>query len=167
MEKTVNIYALEMNKPMEYLPGRRYGIIKEKFSLTSAIIFHLLLLPLIIGAIFNPKLWVIVIILAGLCFWRSASNVTVFDFHERKIFRGKKFNPQKTEKLKFVSFSEIDHLSCRPAYFRQGRVQLALLAVKHDGTAISLCQVTPKHFNTLLELLPELAEKMGKLPIIY
>ncbi|MBO5821774.1 MAG: DUF3592 domain-containing protein [Lentisphaeria bacterium] len=167
MEKPANIYAPEMNKPMEYLPGRRYGIIKEGAFAVTGIIWIFMLLPAVAGAIFNPGLWIIVVMLGAVCFLRSVSNVTVFDFYERKFFRGRKFDPQKTEKLKFISFSEIDHLSCRPAYFRQGRVHLALLAVKHDGSAVSLCQVSAKHLNTLLELLPELAEKMGKLPIIY
>ena len=167
MEKLNNLHAPQMNKPMEYLPGRRYGIIKEGAFAVTGIIWILMLLPAVAAAIFNPGLWIIVIMLGAVCFLRSVSNVTVFDFHEQKFFRGKKFDPQKTEKLKFVSFSEIDHLSCRLSYIHQANRQIALLAVKHDGSAIPLCQVTPKHFNTLLELLPELAEKMGKLPIIY
>ena len=107
----------------------------------------------------------------------NTGEMTAFDFQEKKIFCGRcrRFSPEMTEKMKSASFSEVDHLCLslfeieRPAG-RHGTVMvkyIGLLAVKSDGDAIPLCRATKYNLPLLLALLPDLAEKMGHLPITF
>lgn len=42
-----------------------------------------------------------------------------------------------------------------------------LSAVGRDGTIVPLCRGSTGNLRLLLDILPELAEKMGHVPIIY
>ena len=70
------------------------------------------------------------------------------------------------EHMEVLPFSEVDHLSCERVWRKNG-YQIGIFAVKRDGTQIPVCKASPRHLALLLELLPELAEKMGHLPITY
>ena len=119
-------------------------------------------------------------VIGGLGFWSyyySLGEMTVFDFQEKRIFYGRcrRFSQEMTGKMKSASFSEVDHLCLSLFELEQlagkhGTVMvkcIGLLAVKSDGDAIPLCRATKHNLPLLLALLPDLAEKMGHLPITF
>ncbi|MBO4491130.1 MAG: DUF3592 domain-containing protein [Lentisphaeria bacterium] len=162
--------GLEMNRPMEYREDFRYGIIREHKTLFSKIVFALVFLAGVALAFAVPLVWLGVAITGTVIFFLFFPWMTVFDFQEKKIYRCRRFHPEKFASIKFVSFSEIDHLSVSDSVQskrnRSGR-RIGLFAVKQDGTQVPICGAVYRNLGVLLELLPELAEKMGHLPILF
>ena len=177
---------IELSHPMEYQQENRYGILQPCFEKSIYIIFAIPL-GLAVPALFTHSFWPILFLsaagiaflVAGLAFfgyYYSAGEMTVFDFHEKKILYGRcrRFRPENTGKMKSVSFSEIDHLSLAlfeiERHTKSGTVivkYISLLAVKSDGDCIPLCKASKYHLPRLLALAPDLAEKMGHLLITH
>ena len=93
--------------------------------------------------------------------------MTVFDFQEKKFFCCRSFNPEKAAKMNTFPFAKVNHLCCNTLWTRNSDRYIGVFAVTHDGYKLPLFKVTRKHLELLLELLPELAEKMGNIPITY
>ena len=163
-------FDIEANRPVEYREDSRYGIIRERKSKFSCFVFAAVLIAGIALAFAVPLVWLGVAITGTVIFFLFFPWMTVFDFEEKKIFRCRRFQPEKFASLKFVSFSEIDHLSVSDSTLnrkKHGGRFIGLVAVKRDGTKIPICGTSCRNLGLLLELLPELAEKMGHLPILF
>ena len=163
-------FDIEANRPVEYREDSRYGIIRERKSKFSCFVFAAVLLAGIALAFAVPLVWLGVAITGTVIFFLFFPWMTVFDFQEKKIYRCRRFRPEKFASIKFVSFFEIDHLSVSVSVQskrnRSGR-RIGLFAVKQDGTQVPICGASCRNLGLLLELLPELAEKMGHLPILF
>ena len=162
----VSFSEVEMKHKMEYPHAYRYGVIQEKTSPITYIVFGVLLLLSVAVALIIPLCWIVVIGIGFVFYSSYAPKVKVFDFQEKKLFSGKCFHPETAAKMKSVSFSGIDHLSC-VLLRRNGSRFVGIFAVKPDGTNIPICKVSRNRLDLLLELLPELASKMGNLPITF
>ena len=162
----VALNNVELRQKMEY-QNSRYGIIRQDVSKFTYIIWSILLLLAVTAAVFVPLCWITVFIVGLVVYTLYAPRMTVFDFQEKKFFCCKRFNPEKAEKMKALSFDKVDHLCCN-AFFRGNTGQfIGVFAVTHDGYKLPLFKVARKRLDLLLELLPELAEKMGHTPITY
>lgn len=163
-------FDIEANRPVEYREDSRYGIIRERKSKFSCFVFAAVLIAGIALAFAVPLVWLGVAITGTVIFFLFFPWMTVFDFQEKKIYRCRRFRPEKFDSMRSVSFSEIDHLSVSVSVQskrnRSGR-RIGLFAVKHDGTKVPVCGASCRNLGLLLELLPELAEKMGHLPILF
>lgn len=167
MERRAILYnRVELRQKMEYLQSSRFGVIRENVSKFSVVILGIWFLLSVTATIFIPACWTLVVISGLLVFSLYKPHVTVFDFQEKKILSGSRFHPEKMEHMEVLPFSDVDHLSCERVWRKNG-YQIGIFAVKHDGTKIPVCKASPRHLELLLELLPELAEKMGHLPITY
>ena len=167
MERRAMLYnRVELRQKMEYLQSSRFGVIRENVSKTAVVLLGIWLLLTVTATIFIPACWILVVISGLLVFSLYKPHVTVFDFQEKKILSGSRFHPEKLEHMEVLPFSEVDHLSCERVWRKNG-YQIGIFAVKRDGTKIPVCKASPRHLELLLELLPELAEKMGHLPITY
>ena len=164
------VIGVEVNRPMEYREDLRYGIIRERKSKFSCFVFAAVLLAEVALAIAFPVLWIGAAITGAVIILLFFPGMTVFDFQERKICRCRLFRPEKFDSMRSVSFSEIDHLSVSDSTLsrsrRSGRF-IGVTAVKHDGTKVPICGASCRNLGLLLELLPDLAEKMGHLPILF
>jgi len=163
-------FDIEANRPVEYREDSRYGIIRERKSKFSCFVFAAVLLAGIALAFAVPLVWLGVAITGTVIFFLFFPWMTVFDFQEKKIYRCRRFRPEKFASIKFVSFSEIDHLSVSDSTLnrkKHGGRFIGLVAVKRDGTKVPICGASCRNLGLLLELLPELAEKMGHLPILF
>ncbi len=163
-------FDIEANRPVEYREDSRYGIIRERKSPVSRIVFALVLLAGVALAFAVPLVWLGVAITGTVIFFLFFPWMTVFDFQEKKIYRCRRFRPEKFDSMRSVSFSEIGHLSvCDSTLSRKksGGRFIGLVAVKRDGTKVPLCGASCRNLGVLLELLPDLAEKMGHLPILF
>ena len=155
---------VEMRRQMEFQQDGRYGILRQRDSGLSYIVFGVLLLAAVTASFVIPLCWLLVALIGLAVFCMYVPCMTFFDFEAKKIYCCRRFRPEKFAGLKSVSFSEIDHLMLYSG--RDGKF-IGLFAVKSDSTNIPICKVAGKHLALLLELLPELAEKMGHLPVIY
>lgn len=166
----IPLAGVEMNQPMEYREDSRYGILRARRSPGSRIVFALVLLAGVALAVAVPVVWFGVAITGAVFALMSLPAMTVFDFQEKKIYRCRRFRPEKFASMRSVSFSEIDHLSVSVSVQskrnRSGR-RIGLFAVKQDGTQVPICGAVYRNLGVLLELLPDLAEKMGHLPILF
>ena len=159
---------VEMRRPMEFQEDGRYGILRQRDSGLSYIVFGVLLLAAVTISFVIPLCWLLTALIGLAVFSMYVPCMTVFDFQEKKIYCCRRFRPEQLAELKSVSFSEIDHLSCSALNSnRDYKKYVVLFAVKPDGTNIPICRVAGKHLDLLLDLLPELAEKLGHLPVIY
>lgn len=166
----IPLAGVEMDQPLEYREDSRYGILRARRSPVSRIVFALVLLAGIALAVAVPVVWFLVAVGGAVIALLSVPAMTVFDFQEKKIFRCRRFRPEKFDSMRSVSFSEIGHLSvCDSTLSRKKRGGrfIGLVAVKQDGTKVPLCGASCRNLGLLLELLPELAEKMGHLPILF
>ena len=162
--------GVEMNHPMEYREDSRYGILRERKTLFSKIVFALVFLAGVALAIAVPPVWFVVAVIGTVFFFLFFPGMTVFDFEEKRILRCRLFRPEKFSSMRSVSFAEIDHLSVSDSTLnrkKHGGRFIGLVAVKRDGTKIPICGTSCRNLGVLLELLPELAEKMGHLPILF
>ena len=163
-------FDIEANRPVEYREDSRYGIIRERKSKFSCFVFALVLLAGIALAVAVPVVWFGVAIAGAVIFFLFFPWMTVFDFQEKKMYRCRRFRPEKFDSMRSVPFSEIDHLSVSVSVQskrnRSGR-RIGLFAVKQDGTQVPICGAVYRNLGVLLELLPDLAEKMGHLPILF
>jgi len=157
---------VEMRFPMEYRQEGRYGIIRQRDSKVNYILFGALLILAITLSFVIPLCWIVVAILGFVIYSMYFSRITVFDFQEKKIY-GCRFRPENSGQMKAVQFTEIDHFSLSALLSGRQEKFIGLFAVKHNGTNVPLCKVNTKRLALLLELLPELAEKTGHLPITY
>ena len=164
-QPAVALNNIELRQKMEF-QNSRYGIIRQDVSKFTYIVWCVLLLLAVSISLFIPMCWITVIIIGFEVYFLYTPRMTVFDFQEKKFFCCKYFNPEKAEKMKAFSFDKVDHLCCN-ACFRGNRQFIGVFAVTHDGDKLPLFKVTRKHLDLLFELLPELAEKMGHLPITY
>ena len=163
-------FDIEANRPVEYREDFRYGIIRERKSKFSCFVFAAVLLAGIALAFAVPLVWLGVAITGTVIFFLFFPWMTVFDFQEKKMYRCRRFQPEKFDSMRSVSFSEIDHLSVSVSTLnrkKHGGRFIGLVAVKRDGTKIPICGASCRNLGLLLELLPELAEKMGHLPILF
>ena len=156
-----------LQQKMEYLQNFRYGVIRQNVSRFTYVIWSVLLLLAVTTAFFVPVCWIAVIIIGGVVYSLYFPRITVFDFQEKKFFCCKCFRPEKAEKMKALSFEKVDHLCCNILSNRNTDPFIGVFAVTHDGYKLPLFSVTKKRLDLLFELLPELAEKMGHLPITY
>ena len=163
-------FDIEANRPVEYREDSRYGIIRERKSKFSCFVFAAVLLAGIALAFAVPLVWLGVAITGTVIFFLFFPWMTVFDFQEKKMYRCRRFRPEKFDSMRSVSFSEIDHLSVSVSVQSKrknsGR-RIGLFAVKQDGTQVPICGAVYRNLGVLLELLPDLAEKMGHLPILF
>ena len=152
---------------MEYLQHFRYGIIRHSVPIFSCIIWSIVVLLTVMTAVFNPACWILVVIIFAIAYAVCSPRMTVFDFQEKKFFCCRKFHPEKIEKMKSLSFAKIDHLCCNTLSCRSSTQFIGVCAVTHDGYKLPLFKVRRKHFDLFAETLPELAEKMGHIPITF
>ena len=89
--------------------------------------------------------------------------LTVFDFEERKICLCHRVPPE-TPGAWIIDAAEIHHIRC---FFSPFSRAVHVYAVRHDGTPFPLCEVGFKNLDLLFALLPDVAEKLGRLPIVY
>ena len=168
MERSaVALNSIELRQKMEYLQNFRYGVIRNNVSKFTYIIGSVLLLLAVTAAVFIPLCWIAVVIIGFAAYSLSIPRMTVFDFQAKKFFYCKSFSPEKAEKMKALSFAQVHHLSCTAFSSGNSGQFIGVLAVTHDGEKLPLFKVTGKRLGLLFELLPELAEKMGHLPISY
>ena len=158
---------VELRQKIYFLQNFRYGVIRQNVSMFTYIILSVLLLIAVTASFFVPLCWIIVVIIGFVVYLRYAPRMTVFDFQEKKFFCCKCFCPEKAEKVKAISFANVDHLCCSTLCNGKSCQFIGVFAVTHDGYKLPLFKVTKKRLNLLFELLPELAEKMGHLPITY
>ena len=163
----VALNNIELRQKMEYQQNFRYGVIRQDVSKFTYIIWIVLLLLAVITSIFIPVCWITVIIIGLVVYSLYAPRMTVFDFQKKKFFCCKRFSPEKAEKMKALSFDKIDHLCCNTLFHGNKGQYIGVFAVTCDGYKLPLFKVTRKRLDLLFELLPELAEKMGHLPITY
>ena len=159
--------GLVMSCPMAYSPDQRFGIIRQRISVVGYLVVGVLLLLAAAVALFVPYCWILVAVIGYIGYSLYAPRVLVFDFAERKIYSGHRFDPEKRRNMKSLSFSEIDHLSLRVLIGGGERKTILLLAVKSNGSNILLCKVSDRHLDKLFDLLPVIAGKMGDLPITF
>ncbi|MBR4665131.1 MAG: hypothetical protein IKO93_14785, partial [Lentisphaeria bacterium] len=166
------ISSIEMRRPMEYRMEQHYAVIRNR-DLTVWVM-GILFLPSVIAALYDPLVWIVVVILGIITCFVIRPRMTVFDFHEKKFFSCGRFAPEKFAKTKSLPFSEVDHLHCSYVVSVRGSGSkksesrfFTLSAAARDGTIVPLCRVSPRNLRLLLDILPELAEKMGHVPIIY
>ena len=167
MERSaVAFNTCELRQKMEFQHNFRYGFIRQNVSMFTYIIWSVLLLLSVITSVFIPLCWLTAAIIGFVVYSLYTPRMTVFDFQGKKIFFCRNFTPEKSEKLKALSFAKVDHLCCNSLY-HHNRQYIGVFAVTHDGYKLPLFKVTRKRLDLLCELLPELAEKMGHLPITY
>ena len=165
-QPAVALNNIELRQKMEY-QNSRYGIIRQDVSKFTYIVWGVLMFLAVATSVFIPVCWITVIIIGFVVYSLYTPRMTVFDFQEKKFFCCKHFSPEKAEKMKALSFDKVDHLCCN-TLFRGNKGQfIGVFAVTHDGYKLPLFKVTRKRLDLLFELLPELAEKMGHLPITY
>ncbi len=168
------ISPIEMRRPMEYRMEQHYGVIRNRDWAVWGWVIGIPLILSVIGAVYEPFVWIVVVILGIITYYICRPRMTVFDFHEKKTFSCGRFAPEKFGKAKSLPFSEVDHLRCSYVVSIRGSGSkksesrfFTLSAVERDGTVVPLCRVSTGNLRLLLDLLPELAEKMGHVPIIY
>ena len=166
-QPAVALNNIELRQKMEYQQNFRYGVIRQDVSKFTYIIWIVLLLLAVITSLFIPVCWITVIIIGLVVYSLYAPRMTVFDFQEKKFFCCKRFSPEKAEKMKALSFDKVDHLCCNTLFHGNKGQYIGVFAVTRDGYKLPLFKVTRKRLDLLFELLPELAEKMGHLPITY
>ena len=120
----------------------------------ARILFPILLYPLLLG---------------GLCLFVSLLCLrTVLDFREKTIRIQRRWLPWKWCEMKTVPFAEIDHLVLSGMSPDGGNAGVFTLnAYSADGTANPICRISKKNLPPLLEQLPDLAERLGHLPILF
>ena len=186
-EKFLEYYS--KNPPPEQLPKykstsnginpialtRRPKIYHERYIVlpgdSSKTIKSLMILPVLfllpIAAFGLHGVWFFVI------FWLLFAAITcwipvcmVFDLQEKKLYRCHFFNPGKLSKAKNVSCSDWKYLMIsRYSAGKQG-IRLKVSAHTDTGRQTIICHTALNHLSMLLEFLPELAEKLGNLPIV-
>jgi hypothetical protein len=169
------ICSIEMRRPMEYRMEQHYSVIRNRdWTVWGWWVLGIPLLLSVIASVYDPLVWIVVVILGIITFYICRPRMTVFDFHGKKIFSCGRFAPEKFAKAKSLPFSEVDHLRCSYVVTVRGSGSkkseskfFTLSAVERDGTVVPLCRVPPRKLRLLLDLLPELAEKMGHVPVIY
>ena len=189
MEKPTNfmICVIKMREPMEYRQEQRYGIIWNK-NRSCYWVFLFLPVAIIASVIVSqliPSLALILISFLGLIavigiiicvlYFLFGPRMMVFDFQDKKFFCCRRFAPESFGEIKpSCSFSDVDHLRCafismgkNAKYAKYESEFFCLAAIRHDGTNMAICKVSKKDISLLFDLLPELAEKMGNLPITY
>ena len=162
----VSLNNIELRQKMEY-QNSRYGIIRQDVSKFTYIVWGVLLLLAVTTSLFIPLCWITVIIIGFVVYSLYTPRMTVFDFQEKRFFCCKHFSPEKAEKMKALSFDKVDHLCCNTLFHGNNGQFIGVFAVTHDGDKVPFFKVTRKHLDLLFELLPELAEKMGHLPVTY
>ena len=81
----------------------------------------------------------------------------------KRIYRCKRYNPEKMPDIKSISFDEVDFLSLQ--IFPE-TANCLLCAVKLDGSMLPLFKIRNKDLEKSGTFAVFLAEKMGKIPII-
>ena len=156
--------SVTLCRPMEYPHEFRYGIIRSGGSLGSKFILSILFLAAVTMSFYVTICWIATVVIGWVMYKFCTVRMMVFDFQEKKIFCCKSFDPEKTAKLKSLPFADIDHLKCHVGLIGRGRKYVVLCAVRSNGMMVPLCKVSESRLGLLLDLLPELAEKMGHLP---
>ena len=168
MERSATVINnIELRQKMEYQQNFRYGVIRQNISKFTYIVWGVLLLIAVATSLFIPLGWIMVIIIVFAGYTLYSPRTIVFDFQEKKFFCCKSFSQEKAKKMKALSFDKVDHLCCTALFGRNSGRFIGIFAVTHDGYKLPLFIVTRKHLDLLFEMLPELAEKMGHLPITY
>lgn len=159
--------SIVLSRPMEYRQDGRFGIIRGRCSWSTAAVFALTLILCVIVSLVVPIGWLFAIVTVLLAFPFCVPQATVFDFHEKRICCCRRFDPEKLKKMKRMPFSAADHLCCFVQLRKHGNALVCVSAVMRDGISVPLFCVDGKHLDLLFDLLPELAEKMGHLPVTY
>ena len=144
----------------------RYCILSRAPSLKS----FLWLLPFLLflpGLIVPGPSMGVKIIWGGMAFFWSIGaffalypQKTILDFQEKKIFF-------KRLKKKTVSFADWEYLYVRKLAVNKEGFRIFLAGGKKGSSLTPICHLPISKLQTLLVVLPELAQKMGKLPIVF
>ena len=144
-----DIFLLKSRKPVSIL------IILAIFSLffaAAAVILQNILAVLYL-----------VFIVALIFIYREFPAVLVFDLKAKRIYRCKRYTPEKMPDIKSISFDKVDFLSLQ--VFPE-TANCLLCAVKLDGSMLPLFKIRNKDLEKSGTFAVFLAEKMGKIPII-
>jgi hypothetical protein len=152
--------------PRQY--DERYLLLPGGVSKTVKILTLLPLLLLLPAIIFGTAaVWILAAIWGFIAFSLWLPQTLVFDMQEKKFFRCRTFKGEKVKKAKSTSFDNWESLALdRVSAGRQG-VQIRLTANSKDGNSIVICLVPLSRLPLLLDMLPDFAGKLGKLPIIF
>ena len=145
----------------------RYIILRGDSSKTVKVLMALPLLFLLPGAVLGLHVvWI------PAAFWLFVSAITwipvrmVFDFQDKKFYRCHFFKPEKSNRAKHISFADWKYLEIsRYSAGKQG-IRLKVTALTETGKKTVFCHTALKKLPVLLDFLPELAEKLGNLPVI-
>ncbi|MBQ9501237.1 MAG: DUF3592 domain-containing protein [Lentisphaeria bacterium] len=145
----------------------RYCILSEGGRTAQKIILAVVFLP-ILPSIFlgNSSGWLLLIVwsifLAAFLF---LPRRTVIDFQRKQMFWVRTFSPDKTPK-RTLSIAGWDRLLlCRGVSGNAAAIILA--GVGKDGKRHPVCCVRPRKLALLLAAVPELARRLGNLPVDF
>ena len=146
----------------------RYCILPEG-GRTAVKIFFAVQLLLFLPAIFLGLLKA----LPGLILWAVLLAVflllpkrTVIDFQRKQMYFVRTFTPDKMPK-RTLSIADWDHLLlCRGNSGNSGAA-IILAGVGRDGEHLPICYVRPRKLALLLAAVPELARRLGNLPVDF
>ena len=82
----VSLNNIELRQTMEYQQNFRYGVIGQKVSIFTYIVWGVLLLLAVATSLFIPLCWITVIIIGFVVCSLYTPRMTVFDFQEKKFF---------------------------------------------------------------------------------
>ena len=90
----------------------------------------------------------------------------IFDFQEKKLFRSRFFKNGNFRRDKAVSFADWNALEIfsRPTGKKGNMIHL--VANNNSGKRILICCAEISMLPLFLEILPDMAEKLGSLPIV-
>ena len=144
-----DIFLLKSRKPVSIL---LILVIFSFFFAAAAVI-----LQNIIAALY------LIFLIALIFIYWTFPAVLVFDLKAKRIYRCKKYTPEKMPDVKSISFAEVDFLSLQA--FPE-TMNCLLCAVKLDGTMLPLFKIRNRDLENSGNFPVFLAEKMGNIPII-
>ena len=152
--------------PRQY--DERYLLLPGGGSKTGKILILLPILPLLPAVFFGlHAVWVFIAIWGFVAFTVWLPQTLVFDLQEKKFFRCRIFKGEKIKKAKSTAFDNWESLELNRVSAGKQGFQIQLTANSKDGNSIAICQVPLSRLPLLLDMLPDFAEKLGKLPIIF
>ncbi len=144
---------------------QHFAVITNSIGKSAEIIFFILIFMNVIGAIATSQLIILIpaAVLLFIAFIIRPKKI-IFDLIEKRFHSVRSFNFSKNKV--FHDFKDIEFLTIVPMLKTKGGLNFTLFAVKNDGAAIYITQLSPGQINRLCDVTLEVASILDNPPVV-